>query len=271
MIEMTNRLLLLPVLLVFCFNARAQKQPQVQDKPVRAPQNVKIDGRFTEWANPFLSKDKTDGYLAAYNSASRVFYTVSNDDENLYLVVRGLGTAVANKLMRGGLVFTVSHYTDSKRKKAPDNVTIGYPIPIGQEKAASVMTTIFATGTYVDDDSVKNRRQIDSMQRIAARQVADLAKEIRISGIPEITDSVISIYNEQHIRVVMGFVKRQPIIELAIPLKYLKLSVDNPAKFSYNIRLNGIPDSGLPPPPPPTMAMGSSDAIVVVASGPRFY
>jgi hypothetical protein len=269
-IKINYPFLLFTALTVFHFKASAQKQPQVQDQSVRAPKNVKIDGRMTEWANPFLSKDMTDGYLAAYNSSSRVYYTVSNDDNNLYLVIRGLGNGVANKMMQGGMVFTISRYTDGKRKKAPDNLVIGYPVPIGQKAAGKIMGTLAVAGVYVDDDSVRNRRQIDSVNRISSKQIMDVAKEIRISGIKEITDSVISVFNEQGIKAAMGFVKRQPIVELAIPLKYVGLSIDNPMKFSYNIRVNGLPDNNMPPPPPPVM-MGGGGAIsapmVVMGNG----
>jgi len=97
------------VLVAIASIANAQKQPQVQEVSIRAPDNVKIDGKITEWPNPFQTVKNNDIYLSAYNSSSRVYYTVANDDKNLYFVIRGLGTGVANKMLAGGLTITISH------------------------------------------------------------------------------------------------------------------------------------------------------------------
>lgn len=57
-------------------NTQAQKLPKVQQASLHAPANIKIDGKATEW----------EGKFEAYNPGSRVFYTLSNDSENLYLI-----------------------------------------------------------------------------------------------------------------------------------------------------------------------------------------
>ena len=58
--------------------ANAQKLPNVQQASLRAPENVKVDGKPTEWG------DK----LQAYNKATDVFYTIANDYNNLYLIIQ---------------------------------------------------------------------------------------------------------------------------------------------------------------------------------------
>src|ERR1700761_3519140 len=145
------------------FVVSAQKQPQVQEISMRAPDKVKVDGKMNEWPSPFLSPQKTDGYLNAYNSSSRVFYTVANDDNNLYFVIRGLGSGVANKMLAGGLVVTISHLIDRKRTKAADNVVITFPVPQDIKTTSVIMGTIASAGGLVDEDSVANRKQIDSI------------------------------------------------------------------------------------------------------------
>lgn len=60
----------LSTLLITCFSAQAQKLPGVQQTALRAPTQIKIDGRTTEWGNQ----------LQAYNKATCIYYTLCNDD-----------------------------------------------------------------------------------------------------------------------------------------------------------------------------------------------
>jgi hypothetical protein len=227
---------LLIILMTISFSAWSQKQPQIQEISVRAPANIKIDGKLNEWQNQ---------YLNAYRSASRIYYVVSNDDKNLYLTMRGLGTGVAIKALRNGIVFTISHSVKRNRAKAPGNVWVEFPMPQDAKAVADVMGPILSAKPFLDD-SVTYRKQIDSIVSISDSRVNNIVKEMKVDGIKEITDTVISIYNTQGIKAAIQFIKRQPVIELAIPLKYLGLSVSNPTPFSYNIRLNGPPQEKNP-------------------------
>lgn len=99
-----------------CFlgiNVHAQKLPKVQQESVYAPVNIKIDGKATEW----------DGKFQAYNRANCVYYTVSNDENNLYLTVYVSEWINLDKLIYGGLAFTVSNPVNKT-----ENVSITYPL-----------------------------------------------------------------------------------------------------------------------------------------------
>ncbi len=212
--------------------ATAQKQPQIQEVSVRAPANIKIDGLLNEWP---------DQWLNAHNSTNRFYYVVSNDDNNLYFTIRGQGQGVAFKVLNGGLSITISHSLDKKgRLKAKDNVAITFPVAPDYMTVAQIMGPV-AISTQ-DPDIVDNPFKIDSLIAIANERLTNAMKEIRIVGVKEFPDSVISIYNTNGIKAVTRFMvsaaNRQPVYELAIPLKYLGLSIDNPVKFSYNIKLN---------------------------------
>src|ERR1700744_2069010 len=110
-----KKLLICIPLLAIVISAMAQKLPTVQKESVFAPTNIKIDGKATEW----------DDQFRAYNNAIDVFYTLSNDNENLYLIVRSKEHNIVDKLIRGGITLTVNHLAD-KKDKSP--VTITYPI-----------------------------------------------------------------------------------------------------------------------------------------------
>jgi hypothetical protein len=212
------------------FFTNAQDRPKVQNVSLRAPANVKIDGKLTEW--PYN--------LQAYNFTNRIFYQRANDDDKLYLIIRTGGPFANHKVVVGGITFTVSRYEDKKeRVKAKDNITITYPV-IHTPNDFGLVNAFYA---YQDlkTDTVTNKIQIDSLIRTVNNQAAGVSKEIGVTGIKEITDSTISVYNAEGIKASCRFNNKMCYVyELAIPLKYLGLSVNSGTKFSYNIKLNGL-------------------------------
>jgi len=206
----------------------AQKQPQVQQISVRAPENIKIDGKLDEWASHDLN---------AYNSTDRIYYVVSNDDDNLYFTIRGMGNGVAKKAIAGGMVLTLSKAVE---KKSNDQITISYPLPQNTGTVDGIIGVVSQVGGFTDDP-VAYHKQIDSIVVIANQLINSAVKEIGVNGIKEIPDPVISKYNEYGIKAAAQFFRMQPIIEISIPLKYIKGLLDNTGKLSYNIKLNAVP------------------------------
>ena len=74
------------------FAANAQGLPKVQQESIYAPANIKIDGKALEWGDKFQ----------AYNVSNHLFYTLSNDDKNLYLIVFATDNATSSKIIYGG-------------------------------------------------------------------------------------------------------------------------------------------------------------------------
>ena len=74
-----------------------------------------------------------------------------------------------------------------------------------------------------------------------------MAKEIKVLGFKDITDTLISIYNEFSIKAGISY---DPLgnygYEMAVPLKLLNLTADNAKEFSYHIIVNGLPSPPLP-------------------------
>jgi hypothetical protein len=79
-------------LLITHFTAKAQKLPNKQEVSLRIPADMKIDGNAKEWNNKFQ----------AYNKLTNIFYTLSNDDKNLYLVIQATDPIIIEKMIRGG-------------------------------------------------------------------------------------------------------------------------------------------------------------------------
>jgi len=206
---------------VVSFTARAQKQPKIQKGSVRAPADIKIDGAIKEW--PYN--------LQAFNSSSRVYYTVSNDDTNLYLALRSTGLSAGLKILEGGLTFTV--------KTKGNNVSVTYPT--GKDRRQTqIIVDISYRYDDVSNDTIGNRKIIDSVQLAVNSRIDALFNDIKVTGINNIP-ATIPLNNTYGIQAKAQYNNRvQYIYELAVPLKYLGLSVDNPEKFKYNVILNPV-------------------------------
>src|ERR1700744_4874348 len=98
-----------------CLTANAQKLPNVQPAGIRAPADIKMDGKTTEWNNQFQ----------AYNRATDIYYTLANDDDHLYLTVQATIPDIINKIIGGGITLTIQK---SGKKNDKDGISITYPI-----------------------------------------------------------------------------------------------------------------------------------------------
>src|SRR5476651_1093941 len=109
------------IAVLFCFfEITTYAQPKIQEVSMRAPAGIKIDGKTLEWP---------ENKLNAFNYTDNIWYTITNDDDNIYLAVRGPYYPAASKIFAGGLTFTVSKYTDKKeRETAKDNVSVTFPL-----------------------------------------------------------------------------------------------------------------------------------------------
>jgi hypothetical protein len=223
-------------------NAFAQKLPNTQQVSLRAPANLKIDGKATEWGNQFK----------AYNNATDVYYTLSNDDENLYLCLVAKQYSSLSKIARTGVRFTVNHST-SKKDTSP--VVITYPALARADRSA--LAGLFETRNF---EGVKV--PIDHSAEALNKLLRTKSKLIKVEGVKDIDADNLSIYNDKGITSASEF--GGPSLytyELAIPLKYLNLNKDQPA-FSYQIKLNYVDEkeeaafrASQPPPPPNTIML----------------
>lgn len=213
------------VLLALNLSAQAQKAVNVQEAAMWAPDNVKVDGKLNEWSD-----------LQVLNKATQVYYTLANDDKNLYLAIRSANQSTANKIVAGGINLTINA---AGKKSDKDAVIITFP--------TSNVTSLSNLVTPAVRQAGDTRRpQIDTELVAEVHKAAiDAAKEIKIKGIKEITDSVISVYNEYGIKAAINFdAKGNLVYELAVPLNYLHLT--DAATLAYNVKLNGIGGNSMP-------------------------
>src|SRR6187402_1229772 len=107
-IKLNPTVKLLSAALLFTITATAQKLPGKQKISLRAPGNIKIDGKADEW----------DNKLQAYNNATETSYTISNNGETLFLTIQSTYRDVVYKILTGGITFTINHTTNKTDKEA---------------------------------------------------------------------------------------------------------------------------------------------------------
>ncbi len=209
------------------------------EKGVWAAEKVKIDGSLKEWND-----------LEAYNKATKLYYTVSNDDKALYLVIKSTDLQNSNKIAAGGITFTIN--TDGK-KKAKDGFSVIFPVVAPRD--FTTMGGGMAGGGFPGGGAggpgggftrgaggpggFRNFTPDSATLAANRKQTLAAAKEIKVFGFKDITDSLISVYNEYGVKAAIGYDEQGSYIyELAIPLKFL--NIKDGKSFAYNIKVNGM-------------------------------
>ncbi len=193
--------------------AQAQKLPAIQTTSVRAPKDIKIDGKPTEWPR-----------FEAFSNTTDFSYTISNDNKNIYLAVQATYHGTIAKIVANGITFTIKN-NDKNSNIIPFAITYPYLL----NNPGNVSSTLRKNQTLTESQ----------LSRLNAGITAPI-KEIPLTGAKGINDASISIYNEFGIKA-NGLVDVQKAYtcEIAIPIKYLEQIIDANGKFSYRLQVNG--------------------------------
>ena len=225
-LAIVNRLSVFLIILIISADANAQKLPNVQKSSLRAPENIKIDGNLVEWGNKFQ----------AYNNATDLFYTMANNDENLYLVIRTKDLDELVKITSRGIIFNISK---NGKKYDKDAMSITYPFFEMGHKPFIQFGDITAMPRYQREAMDRNP---DSVSKVANKKLQDNEKYIRANNIPGV-DTLLSIYNRDGIKAAEAFDSTMAYTcELAIPLHLLNLDLKSNSAFAYHIILAGLTD-----------------------------
>ena len=171
------------------------------DKPVLA------DGQLNDWRDS----------LTLYNEATRLYYSLANDEKNIYLALRSNSKEDLTKILTGGISFAAN--INSKKK---DPATVIFPV---------------LDRTPGKSRNVKEQPEREEMQK----KVLSRIKDIKVSGFKEIIDGGISLQNTYGIRASAAFDKNNNLVqEIIIPLSLLNLSPSSTELVTYNIKINGL-------------------------------
>lgn len=216
-----KNILVLTALLFAVSATRAQKIPNIQTASLKAPANVKVDGKATEW-----------GEMQAYNHATDVAYTIANDANNLYLVVQSKDPVTITRIVNGRVTLTVS-----KTGKKSDNGTVSISYPVfekGDRPSLSIR------------EKLTTSKIADSLMLLNNQRLTTKAKLIKVTGVQGL-DTLISVYNDNGIKAASAFDnKLLYTCEISVSLKLLGLSAADATKLAYNVRLNGVASDDVP-------------------------
>jgi len=209
-------LLALPFILI-TFIAAAQKLPEVQPAAVWAPANIKIDGDANEWNYKFQ----------AYNKTAGIYYTLSNNEDHLFLTVQATDPDMINKLVAGGLTLTIQK---SGKKNDKDAARIIYPYFTKKNRPYFNIKAEQAYSPVLKDSVVKaDNKQLDY-----------LMKTISVSNISGV-DTLITVNNENDIKVAEAFNNKLVYTwELSLGLKQLGINPASASKFAYHISIGDL-------------------------------
>jgi hypothetical protein len=218
--------------IVITFTLEAQKLPNVQQISVKAPTNIKIDGKASEWSNKF----------GARNANTELFYTMANDDKKLYLVVQTQSYRVMNRIASGGIKLVIQKNRTKNDSGAPF-VKFPYLEKPKQLNLSFVNISKVGSGTNrVDPKSPQEAAKVyDSLARNINKILTSQLKLIYVDGIAGI-DNLLPVYNDKGVQAAnLTDSKKNYTCEIAIDLKLLDLEPDKAEKFSYHIVVNGEP------------------------------
>lgn len=215
------------------------KLKDVQETSVWAAAGIKVDGKLTELNNTFK----------AYNKTVKSSYTVSNDARFIYLQLKTTDETTIAKIQAGGITFAVN---TSNKKKEEDAFQVTFPVIVraarGQRGAGGAGGAGGPGGGGRGGFGGGGGGGIpgfgattDSARKENEKRFLTAAKEIKVVGFKDISDSLLSVYNEYSIKAAMGFDSAGHFMyEVAIPLKQMGLAVADGKEISYNVKLNGL-------------------------------
>ncbi len=235
---------------------KAQKLANKQLIGIRPPAKLRIDGKPTEWNDQYQ----------AYNSATEIYYSITNTDSTLTLVVHVVKPNVIQKVLENGITFSI---LKNKKAKNTTDVKLLFPslrfddswkIMNGAGLPITGFKQLQGAPKMAGDLDVVLGSQKEYSLAGANKQLATTIKEIRFLGIEAIKDTVpgitpnspyyrnfslqndgykyISIYNEDDILAAIQFDdKKELTYELSFPIRYVKSNILNGA-FNYDITIN---------------------------------
>lgn len=182
-----------------------------QDEPNKwAPANINIDGQATEWPKP----------LQFYNNTTKLFYTIANDQENLYVIVSVPDPQSQTKIMRSGI--TIAMNTTGKKK---GGASVTFPLT-------------YNINTGAPDVPEASRALIAGELK---KQLLANVKEIKVEGFDSIPDGNIPVKNTFGIQTTSSYDAAGNLVcELGIPLKMLGVSAGSSQAIAYHFKVNAM-------------------------------
>lgn len=170
-----------------------------------APAGIVIDGDAKEWGDP----------LSYTDTKTKLNYTLTNDKDNLYLILKTKDLVQQANILGGGLSIGI----DPKGKKKPSFVCT---FPASDASSGMMFNNLTAAKAQVGIQSSK-------------------FKKIQVEGFKDITDEQLSLGNPQGIQTAITYdASGTMIYEAAIPLALYHAADMMGKEWSFIIKLNAL-------------------------------
>jgi len=196
----------------------------VSNKLQPPPPGITIDGDLKDWGDS----------LRFYNSDKQLYYTLANDQDNLYMAIRINDRSQQIRVLRAGLTLSI----DTRGKKK-ESFSITFPVgDLSQNDPAQSAADLQAAG---GDVTQENR---DELMRARLTKL----REIRVSGFKDIEGETITTSNTYGIKTAIDYDKDGYLVyEAAIPLKFFHADDLAKNEWAFNFKINGITRQGQNP------------------------
>lgn len=166
---------------------------------------VVVDGDNKEWGND----------LTYYNADKNIHYTISNDKDYLYMVVKTNDERQLNNILLSGITFSID--TKSRKRKT---YSVTFPV---QEMSITNNTTF---------KTLEEKRNVAKFTK---------SRKIEVSGFKDINEDILYTGNIYKIQTALNFDDNGFLVyEEAIPLSLFHAEELVNNEWAYNIELNAV-------------------------------
>jgi len=169
-----------------------------------APAHVTIDGNTAEWGDS----------LSYYNSQTQLNYTLANDKDNLYLVLKTQDLKQQANILSWGVTLGI----DTKGHKKP-SYSVTFPV---QEQDSP---------EPAENNTDKEKKYEASLTKL---------KRIKADGFKDVENDVFTLQNTYGFRVAIDYDAQGALVyEEVIPLSLFHADEMKKNEWAFNIKING--------------------------------
>ncbi len=196
----------------FCAAQNKSAQSTLQPPPA----DVVIDGDLKEWGDS----------LRYYNEHQKLYYTLANDKENLYMAIRINDRSEQMRILGAGITLSI----DTRGKKK-ETFSITFPVGGRPDMAPDHDHQSLDGGGSPPPDDHDDRMK------------ANLTKlrQIKVTGFKDVESELITTSNTYGFKTAIDFDKDGNLVyEAAIPLKLFHDDDVTKNEWAFNFKINGI-------------------------------
>jgi hypothetical protein len=179
------------------------------------PANIAIDGSLNEWGDS----------LRYHNQERNLDYTLANDHENLYAVIRIADRLEQARVLNAGITLSV----DTRGKKK-ETFAMTFPLRYPGTPAPEL-------ANRKDDGGDITKEERDELRR---ERITSL-RSIKMTGFKDIENEMITTSNTYGIKAAIDYDDKGNLVyEVAIPIKFFHADDIAKNEWAFNYKINGL-------------------------------